>query len=43
MHRRPSLQLVAFSKHTFDAPGEAEALIEQFMRVPFGATRFGAA
>jgi hypothetical protein len=43
MHRRPALQLVAFSKHTFDAPGEAEALIEQLMRVPFGATRFGAA
>jgi len=41
MATRSMLKLFAFSTHAFDAPAEAEALIDALMGGLFAATRFG--
>ncbi len=38
---RCPLKMFAFSTHRFDAPGEAEALVDVLMHGVFAATRFG--
>lgn len=43
MTQKTPLKLFAFSEHRFDAPGEAEALVDTLMGAPFGATRHGTA
>jgi hypothetical protein len=43
MALRSLLKMFAFSTHAFDAPGEAEALVDLLMGGLFAATRFGRA
>ena len=40
---KSSLELFAFSTHTFDSLGQAEDLVDMLMGGPFIATRFGSA